>query len=128
MFYGRPAYRDVSQTAPVRDIGLFPVCFVFEPGALFANAKRVFPFDTGPSQKGLYEPDVLAVDALTKYEVTASIESARRIVRCFFDVDAECYLNQPRTEMLCVFSAELRKSKAVTLCDPVMPVFDGLGR
>ena len=29
--------------------------------------------------------------------------------------------------ILRVFSAEVRRSEAVTLCDPVMQVFDGLG-
>ena len=33
----------------------------------------------------------------------------------------------PETGSLRVFSAELRRSEAVTLGDPVMPVFDGLG-
>ena len=34
---------------------------------------------------------------------------------------------QKRLPLLCVFSAELRRSEAVPLGHPVMPVFDGLG-
>jgi hypothetical protein len=30
-FYGRPAYRDSSQTTPTRDVGFYPICFVFGP-------------------------------------------------------------------------------------------------
>lgn len=86
-FYGKPAYRDSRAVSPVRDVSFFPVCFVFKPGMLFGLAKRLYPFDTGASQIGLYEPVVSASDALVDYELTAAADTARRIVRCFFDVD-----------------------------------------
>jgi hypothetical protein len=51
-FYGRPAYRDASQTSPTRDVGFYPICFVFRPGTIAKGAKRLYPFDSGASQSG----------------------------------------------------------------------------
>jgi hypothetical protein len=91
-FYGRPAYRDPSKTLPIKDISFCPICFVFRTGNRFP-LKRLFPFDTGASQAphALYEPHVLAADALNRFGVLALIENARRIVKAFFETD-ENYL------------------------------------
>jgi hypothetical protein len=86
-FYGRPAYRDASQTTPTRDVGFYPICFVFRPGTICKKAKRVYPFDTGAAQKGLYEPAIRRTDALTGYGVQAVVESARKIVSRFFETE-----------------------------------------
>jgi hypothetical protein len=98
-FYGRPAYRDSSGVLPVRDVSFYPICFVFKPGALFGHAKRLYPFDTGASQKGLFEPDVKTSDALVTYELLAAAEIARRIVRCFFDLDQDYLSGKPKDGM-----------------------------
>jgi hypothetical protein len=99
-FYGRPAYRDSSCTNPVREIGFYPICFVIRPGTLSRKLKRLYPFDTGASQKGLYEPAITPSKALVTYEVLATLESARRIVGGFFEI-AENYLsNKPRFGLL----------------------------
>jgi hypothetical protein len=94
-FYGRPAYRDSSQVTPTRDIGFYPICFIFRPGAISKQAKRVYPFDTGASQRGLYEPAIKRADALPGYPVPTMIESARRIVSCFFETDDRYLSNSP---------------------------------
>jgi hypothetical protein len=95
-FYGRPAYRDASRITPARDVGFYPICFVLRAGAVCKNAKRLYPFDTGASQAGLYEPAVKRGDALTNYPVLAAVESARRIVRCFFETDERYLSGEPR--------------------------------
>jgi len=99
-FYGRPAYRDSSAVRPVRDIGFYPICFVFKPGAISVTPRRLYPFDSGAFQKGLYEPAIPASQALLTYEVLATIESARRIVRGFFDTDEPYLANQPKAGLL----------------------------
>jgi hypothetical protein len=99
-FYGRPAYRDSSATKPARDIGFYPICFVFKPGAISVTPKRLYPFDSGAFGKGLYEPAIPASQSLLTYEVLATIESARRIVRGFFDTDEPYLANQPKPRLL----------------------------
>jgi hypothetical protein len=91
-FYGRPSYRDSSKTTPIKDISYCPICFVFRTGRNIP-IKRLFPFDTGASQNphALYEPQVLANDALLKFSLIGAIQNAQRIVRTFFDTD-ENYL------------------------------------
>lgn len=95
-FYGRPAYRDSSQTKPTRDVGFYPICFVFAPGFIGAKAKRVYPFDTGASQYGFYEPAIMPADALGGYEIGAVSNSARRIVGHFFETDERYLSNEPK--------------------------------
>jgi hypothetical protein len=72
---------------------------VFKRGAIFRHAKRVFPFDTGGSQKGLYEPAVKATSALGAYELLPTVESARRLVKGFFDIDQGYLSNKPKGGM-----------------------------
>ena len=96
LFYGRPAYRDTTQTVPTRDVGFYPICFVFRPGTLWKWAKRIYPFDTGASQRGLYEPDISRHDALGSYSVLPALESARKIVGCFFETEEQYLSNKPR--------------------------------
>ena len=92
-FYGRPAYRDASQTVPRRERGVLPDLFVFRPGTLSKGATRLYPFDSGASQTGLYEPAIERAHALATYPVLAVIESARKIVGGFFEAD-EQYLSE----------------------------------
>jgi hypothetical protein len=99
-FYGRPAYRDPSATSPVRDIGFYPICFVFRPGTISIRPKRLYPFDTGASQKGLYKPAIEPGQALVAYDLLATMESARRIVHGFFDVDEDYLSNKPKAGLL----------------------------
>jgi len=96
LFYGRPAYRDSSQTNPARDIGFYPVCFVFRPDTISKKARRLYPFDTGASQKGLYEPEIRGIDALTSYRVPGAVEGARKIVSRFFETEEQYLSNKPK--------------------------------
>ncbi len=95
-FYGRPAYRDDSQTTPTRDVGFYPICFVLRSGAIGSKARRVFPFDTGAGQSGLYEPAIKRNVAVSDYQLLTAVESARKIVGGFFDTDENYLLNTPK--------------------------------
>lgn len=99
-FYGRPAYRDASQIIPTRDVGFYPICFVFRPGSICKKVKRVYPFDSGASQSGLYEPAIKRTEALTDYPVVAMIESARKIVSSFFETEEQYLSNNPKPGLL----------------------------
>ncbi len=99
LFYGRPAYRDPRKTTPIKDIAFCPVCFVFRPQAML-SITRVYPFDTGASQRGLYEPEVLTSKALVAYAVRSAIESAQRIIECFFETNESYLGNQARPGLL----------------------------
>lgn len=109
-FYGRPAYRDASQTTPARDVSFYPICFVFRPGTVGKKAKRVYPFDTGASQSGLYEPAIKRTDALTTYPVLTAIQSAKKIVSGFFETDERYLSNTPKPGLL--FSASDRDAQS----------------
>jgi hypothetical protein len=76
-FYGRPSYRDRSATKPVRDIGVYPVCFVFKPGAISVTPRRLYPFDSGAFGMGLYNPAIPASQALLMYELANRLNLAR---------------------------------------------------
>jgi hypothetical protein len=102
-FYGRPAYRDASQIIPTRDVGFYPICFVFRPGTISKKAKRIYPFDTGAFQAGLYQPAIKPTAALADYVVLAVIESARKVVSCFFETEEQYLSNKPKNGLL--FSA-----------------------
>jgi len=95
-FYGRPAYRDSSKTAPTRDVGFYPVCLVFRAGAVSQKVRRLYPFDTAASQRGLYEPAIKPSEALASYRIPETVESARRIVSCFFETDERYLSNSPK--------------------------------
>jgi hypothetical protein len=98
-FYGRPAYRDASQITPTRDVGFYPICFIFRPGTICKKAKRMYPFDTGASQSGMYVPDINPPEALTDYQLQTAVESARRVVRCFFETDEQYLSNKARAAL-----------------------------
>ncbi len=95
-FYGRPAYRVSSQTTPTRDVGFYPICFVFRPATISKKAKRIYPFDTGASQYGLYEPAIKRTEALASYQVLEIVENARKIVGSFFETDEQYLSNKPK--------------------------------
>jgi hypothetical protein len=102
-FYGRPAYRDDSQIAPTRDIGFYPICFVFRSGTIGSKAKRVYPFDTGAGHSGRYEPAIKRSIVVSDYQLLTEVESARKIVGAFFDTDKKYLSNDPKSGL--VFSS-----------------------
>ena len=93
-FYGRPSYRDPFKSRPITNVAYCPICFVFKPQRPFA-IHRIFPFDSGASQRGLYEPEISRSHALTKYPVSAAVQSARQIIRRFFDTNENYLASRP---------------------------------
>jgi hypothetical protein len=52
-FYGRPAYRLNNGELPVSMPALFPSCLILDTH-LVSGVKRIYPFDTGAFEAGLY--------------------------------------------------------------------------
>ena len=52
---------------------------------------------------GLYEPAIKPTEALADYPVLAAVESARKLVSCFFETDEQYLSNKPKLGLL--FSA-----------------------
>jgi hypothetical protein len=109
MFYGRPAYRDIRKTTPIKDVDFCPICFIFKPARNF-SITRVYPFDSGASQNGLYEPEVHPSRALTAYPVQPIIESARRLISGFFETNDSYMGTDPKGGLL--FSASESDAEA----------------
>ena len=78
------------------DVSFCPICFVFSPGTISKKTKRVYPFDTGAAVRGLYEPAIKRGHARPNYSVLAVIESARRIVKGYFETDENYLSNKPK--------------------------------
>lgn len=119
-FYGRPAYRDANRNVPQQKFDFCPICFVFRPNTVSTRINRIYPFDTGASRKGLYEPHLSRSAAVNKFSVPAIIESARRIIGGFFDTNDGYIRNSPRENL--TFSATEKDAetyyKLITSDDP----------
>jgi hypothetical protein len=88
-FYGRPAYR-VRDTANSDIEFNWPIIFIFDPTAI-KLLKRVFPFDTGGFQRGLYREFFHKDSALDDFQLTDGLESASRIVDGFYSNNRNYY-------------------------------------
>jgi hypothetical protein len=99
LFYGRPAYRSKSGTNPATSIAYCPVCFVFKPYTISKEVVRVFPFDSGASKGGLFEPHVSSTEA-DRFQLTSTLESARRATSLFFDTNQKFFIGEPKRDLL----------------------------
>jgi hypothetical protein len=99
LFYGRPAYRSKVGTKPSTDIAYCPVCFVFKPYTISAEVIRVFPFDSGASKGGLFEPQVARADT-DNFQLSTTLESARRAASLFFDTNQNFFIGEPRRGLI----------------------------
>ena len=90
-FVGRPAFkRLISREAEYWEL---PMCFIFDFNAF--TPKRVFPFDSGAFQSGLY-PEFLSMMQLDDFEVSADKDAAQKIIGTFF-ANPRAYFNlKPR--------------------------------
>lgn len=94
-FYGRPVYRPSKRGAtPDTRYDLCPVCFVFKPGAL-GSCARVFPFDSGALDAGLFDPPIARADR-DNYSLAPVLQTAQRLVEVFFETNGQYYLGEPR--------------------------------
>ncbi len=82
-FYGRPAYRHALGGEPSAKLDLYPVCFVFKPHTIGANAKRVFACDSGGIHNGFFEHHLQPTDR-DELRLESTLESARKLVSLVF--------------------------------------------
>lgn len=54
LFYGRPAYKYATETGSTRNLSVYPVAFVLDAESV-DSIRRIFPFDTGAMQIGMYK-------------------------------------------------------------------------
>ena len=95
LFYGRPAYRSKNGSTPSTDIAYCPVCFVFKPYTISAQLIRLFPFDSGASKGGLFEPHISRTDT-DNFQLSLTLESARRTINFFFETNAKFFVGEPK--------------------------------
>jgi hypothetical protein len=95
LFYGRPAYRSKLGVSPSTSIAYCPVCFVFKPYTISKEIVRVFPFDSGASKTGLFEPSIPRLDA-ENYQLSSTLASARRATSLFFDTNLNFFMGEPK--------------------------------
>jgi hypothetical protein len=102
LFYGKPSFRPHSKEQPNAMPAFYPVSFIIRPGAI-ENVKRIFPFDSGAFENGLFDRFLYRRQCrgsnhqgmcLDDFEVTASLDSARKIVDTFFQTNQKYYDGQ----------------------------------
>jgi hypothetical protein len=82
LFYGKPAYRANMLTPPNRLRAYLPVCLIFSTDVI-STCKRVLPFDTGAFAKGLFKKHMHERMDKTDFQLTPTLESARRLIATF---------------------------------------------
>lgn len=89
-FYARPAFRpDVNEEATALE-HYFPVCLIFKHEAI-TEIRRVFPFDSGAFQGGLYGAFMHRRMKLGDFALEAETSTPARMVGRFFGTN-EAYL------------------------------------
>ncbi|MDR4485163.1 MAG: hypothetical protein R3B95_18500 [Nitrospirales bacterium] len=95
LFYGRPAYGSKLGAKPSTSIAYCPVCFVFKPYTISKKIARIFPFDSGASKDGLFEPHLPRLE-VENFQLSTTLESARRATDLFFETNYKYYLGEPK--------------------------------
>ncbi len=91
-FYGRPAYR--ARDTANSDIEFnWPIIFVISHEAL-PSIKRVFPFDTGAFDIGIYKEFFHKDSLIQDFQLPGRIESACAVVRAFYGNNREYFRGQ----------------------------------
>jgi hypothetical protein len=108
LFYGRPSYRDTN-SLPQKDISFCPVCFIFRPETVSKSLARIYPFDTGASNKEMYKPEISSDEALQKYVLPPTILSAQQVIEKFFDTNQQYILVNPKESIAFALDDETSK-------------------
>jgi hypothetical protein len=95
MFYGKPAYRTKHNGNRGISANL-PCCLIFKPNSIGASIKRIYPFDTGAFEIGLYSDFFHKKTNLSDFELPADIGFAQKIVSYFFLDNKQYFLGQSR--------------------------------
>ena len=94
-FYGRPVYRSGKRgVSPDTRFLYCPVCLVLKPNAVSAFA-RLFPFDSGALDKGLFDPPI-AQNHRDRYALGPAVLTAQRLVEAFFETNGAYFVGEPR--------------------------------
>jgi hypothetical protein len=82
-FYGRPAFRPNADAEPSGLSHYFPICLIFKRSFALAIA-RVFPFDSGAFQNGLYASYIHRKMCLGDFGLEAESSTPGRVISRFF--------------------------------------------
>jgi hypothetical protein len=82
-FYGRPSFRPNATANPTSLVHYFPVCLLFDPDRI-TSLKRVFPFDSGAFQSGLYGAYLHKKMKLGDFGLEPDMATPGRLVSLFF--------------------------------------------
>lgn len=83
LFYGRPAYRVNANEKPAGLQHFLPICLIFKP-EWTPLIKRVFPFDSGAFENGMYEAFLHKGMKLDDFELEPDLRSAGKLISLFF--------------------------------------------
>lgn len=83
LFYGRPAFRPNADAEPTGLGHYLPICLIFKSDAV-TDVKRVFPFDSGGFQSGIYGAFLHKKMRLGDFGLTADLSTPGRIITHFF--------------------------------------------
>lgn len=82
-FYGKPLYKvSASYDAATTSYLHGPVCFIVD--SIKLKAKRIFPFDSGAFDKGMYEKFLPGSAKKDEYELSSDISLVPRYIELFF--------------------------------------------
>jgi hypothetical protein len=94
LFYGRPAYRAKDGNNARLEFE-WPIIFIFNPEKII-GIKRIFPFDTGAFELGLYQEFFHPDSKIEDFEVDPTTESAAKLVGTFYVDHREYYQGRTR--------------------------------
>jgi len=89
-FYGRPAYRPIGVVEPTSLNACSLVSFVVDSNSV-GRPKRIFPFDSGGLQGGIYSKFVHPGMKLTNFELVGTLDNIRKLVTLFFGTNSNYY-------------------------------------
>ena len=83
LFYGRPAYR-TKRSGPLPLAYDLPIALVFKTSFTLEYIRRVFPFDTGAYDNGLYQRFFHPDTKLEDFELDPNLASARKLLGFYY--------------------------------------------
>jgi hypothetical protein len=98
LFYGRPAYKNSIQESSSSNFYL-PVCFILDGNYLPKSIKRVFPFDTGAFNSGLYDNHLHHHMTMEQFLMTPDTTSITKTISYFFDTNENYYKGEPKSDI-----------------------------
>jgi hypothetical protein len=97
-FYGRPGYRVAAKVGSRSDMSRCPVCFVFKPD-IAIPAKRVYPFDTGAFDDGMFNGFRHPGMGLESFLLGSSLDLPQKVVEYFFGSNRSYYFGALKSDL-----------------------------